>query len=43
MRHTTRDRNNRMRKQKIAKRLRQQAKALRKQRRIASASKPPPA
>lgn len=40
MRNTTRNRNNRMRKQKIAKRLRQQAKALRKQRRIASASKP---
>ena len=39
MRNTTRNRNNRMRKQKIAKRLRQQAKALRKQRRIASASK----
>jgi hypothetical protein len=43
MRNTTRNRNNRMRKQKIAKRLRQQAKALRKQQRMASAAKPPAA
>jgi len=40
MRNTSKNRNNRMRLQKIGKRLRQQAKQARKQQRTASAAKP---
>jgi hypothetical protein len=41
MRNTTKNRNNRMRLQKIGKRLRQQAKQAKKQQRTASASSKP--
>ena len=40
MRNTSKNRNNRMRLQKIGKRLRQQAKQLRKQQRAGTAPKP---